>query len=609
MSLTNPKGFIARRALEMRRKPPPVPTMQDAHLPVPSGGLNTIQAGGEMPPRDAISLFNLVQSELGMRVRNGYAEWVTGITGLSGNEIRTIIPYNGTTVASNDKLFACTDTGIWDCSASTQTPTQMIVFPNQTSRAGYGIYYTLTNSAGNFLMYCDEDNGYYVYVQNGAFWAKAYQQDGVTAWASGQAVVVGNLRTSNSNLYIATSAGNTGASAPVGIVQSFNDGAVTWQWVPGVLGVDPAQFVFVMYWKAHTIFAQKNTQNAWYLTTAGGAFQGQAIVFPVAAQSKHGGFLVGLWNWSLSGDVAGLNNFLVLIFSSGDIAIYQGDTIASVGFRLYGVWWVGGVVAGRKIATEFGGDIVILGAQGAIPLSKIMLGIVATDRSQYLTSKITTLFNTYFQLYGSNIGWSIDLDTTNNTLMINVPAFPGQGQPSLQLAMSISQRSWSVFPDLPMWSGVTWNGTYYIGTNDGRVVRFTGFVDNITLANPAGTGNNINYSLLTSFQNLGSGKKKQVHFIRPIITSDGVPNYQAVARYDYDISAQGALGAPVLAGGSLWDVALWDSGIWGGDYNESQQISDAAGIGAHVAIGLRGSSNGKTIVVGFDVSYDVLGFM
>lgn len=48
------------------------------------------------------------------------------------------------------------------------------------------------------------------------------------AWASGQAITVGQRRTSSGNIYQANTTGTTGATAPTGTSDSINDGGVTW---------------------------------------------------------------------------------------------------------------------------------------------------------------------------------------------------------------------------------------------------------------------------------------------------------------------------------------------------------------------------------------------
>jgi len=57
------------------------------------------------------------------------------------------------------------------------------------------------------------------------------------AWAAGAAISIGNQRYSAGNIYVATSAGTTGATAPTGNGTGISDGVVTWDYVSAVTGL------------------------------------------------------------------------------------------------------------------------------------------------------------------------------------------------------------------------------------------------------------------------------------------------------------------------------------------------------------------------------------
>jgi hypothetical protein len=145
-------------------------TVTTVSIPAPMGGLNTIDPGYGMPETDCPLLYNMVGAENGLRCRLGSREWCTNLTGLVDNEVRTILPFSGSTTAS-DKLFACTSTGIWDVTASSQAPSQVVGFSKQTGNAGYGTACVFVNfSGGHFLLYCDEENGYLTYSEANTAW-------------------------------------------------------------------------------------------------------------------------------------------------------------------------------------------------------------------------------------------------------------------------------------------------------------------------------------------------------------------------------------------------------------------------------------------------------
>ena len=173
------------------------------------------------------------------------------------------------------------------------------------------------------------------------------------------------------------------------------------------------------------------------------------------------------------------------------------------------------------------------------------------------------------------------------------------------MASGIATRGWSTYDGLDMLSAAAWGGKLYFGTSDGRVLINTGYVDGVTLASPSAS-TPIQWSLLTSFQDLGTPKKKRVQWIRPYVNSQAVaPTYQAVARYDFDTSAQGPVAGGSGSIATAWDSAKWDSDIWSGDYVPTDGISGGTGIGSFVAIGVRGTATSKTVLAGIDVGFDV----
>jgi hypothetical protein len=537
----------------MRRPRGRPATTQAVHVPAPIGGLNTISAGTAIPASDCVQLYNLVAAEYGLRSRLGSREWCTGLTGAGDNQVRTIVPFTGSAKnGSKDKLFAVTSTGIWDVSSSTSTPTQVLTFATQSGDAGQGISHVVVTLAGHFLLYCDEENGLHVYTESTNTWA---------------AVTFG-----------------TGAGQ--------------------ISGVDPAKLVFVNVFKSNVWFVEKDSARAWYLDA--GAIYGTAHRFDLATKFRAGGTLLGLWNWTLDGG-AGIDDSLVAISGGGDVVIYQGtDPSTASAFGLKGVWYApGGVPYGRRIASDIGGDVLILTRVGALPLSRLVAG-GSDDRSQYATAKIGPLFNQLMMTRTTLRGWSVRMHPEDNALIITVPE--ADGQPTNQLAMAMSNRSWSRYRDLPILSSEVWGGKLYFGTVDGRVCINDGYVDGITLADP-NTYTPVQYAMLGAYQNLGNGRMKRVQMIRPTILSESFsPSYQARAKYRFDLTELAPVSVGTNGRGS-WDTAVFDSDVWAGEYQATQAANGASGMGVDVAIALRGAATSRTVVVGFDVMFDQGGML
>jgi hypothetical protein len=590
-------------------RPPPA-TARSLSVPVPIG-MNTIDSGYAMPDSDCPLLVNLISAENGLRSRLGSQEWCTGLVGIADNTVRSVLPFTGST-PGNNRLFACTSKGIYDVSSSSAAPTLVVTFGTQTGDAGYGICHVVVNaSGGHFLLYADEVNGYYVYTESPSGWVKVAQASS-TAWAAATVYGAG-ARVSNGGLTYKTTAGGTSAAAPAtgpsGTGAGIVDNTVTWDFEATINGVNPANFCFVLVWKNRVWFVEKNTGKAWYLAAAygaGGAIYGTPVSFNFGAQFKNGGAIAGMYSWTVDGG-SGADDRLVVISQGGDVIIYAGTDPASAStFGLVGRWFLGGVPAGRRIATEHGGDLLLLSSTGIIPLSRLVLGSVLQEGTQYSTFKIGNLFSRLVASYGALQGWAARIHPEDASLIVTVPV--ADGQATNQLAMSLVTKGWSQYRDLPILSMDAWGRKLYFGTHDGRVCINTGYVDGVLLSDP-NAYTEIDCSGISRFRAMGG--QTQITMQRATIISEGGAVAQSVeARYRYDLTEATRRSSGIGAvGDSLWGSAIWDVSKWGGAYATQQQAGGVTGMGPDVALAFRFAAKSRTVLVGFDVEYISGGFL
>jgi hypothetical protein len=532
---------------------PVAPTIEEAYVPAPVGGLNTVSAGGLMPALDCPLLWNMVSAENGLRSRLGSREWCTEMHGVADDTVRTLMSFKGSTASgTKDRVFATTSSGIFDVTSSGASPSYVLAFATQTGNAGRGVAHAVVTAAGHFLLYCDEVNGLHVYTESTDTWA---------------AVAMGG-----------------GASQ--------------------ISGVDPATFRFAFVYKNRVCFAAADSQSLYYLDPA--AIYGAATAFPLRGQFRNGGHLVGGWNWTYDGG-NGVDDALVLVSSGGDVVIYVGSDVSSAStIALRGVWSVPGLPSGRDIASSYGGDLVLLTKAGLLPLSRLVAGSSLQDSETYATHKISNLFNQLMLSRSDLPGWSIRLNPEDNTLLVTVPTY--ENQPTEQLAMSVAAKSWSRYSDLPIYSSVVHAGKLYYGTVDGKVGIHDGYIDGVTLDDP-NAYSAIQWRCLTAFRNLGNGRQKQVHSIRPTILSESSsPAYDVQAKYRYDMTELATVNSGPPASGD-WDGGVWDTAVWGDGYSASQDIHGAVGMGVDVAIAIRGAATSRTVLVGFDVAFEQGGWL
>jgi hypothetical protein len=373
-----------------------------------------------------------------------------------------------------------------------------------------------------------------------------------------------------------------------------------------ISGADPVSFAFVTAWKNRLWFVERGTCTAWYLPL--GQIAGVAESFDFGTKLKYGGELVGLWSWTQDGGF-GIDDFLVGVSTGGDVAVYQGTDPGDASyFALKGTWYVGSVPAGRRIATDIGGDLLLLTPLGIMPLSSLIGGGEKLNPNMYASRQVKPLVNTLMATKRTSLGWDMRLHPVDNSLMVLVPKFTEDAFDQ-QLVLNMTNKGWSTYQGLPMLCAETWHGTLYFGTADGRVCVNEGYVDNVKLDGSGAT--KVNWGFLGSFQELGKSCQKMVKLLRPdFITYGNQPGYKISARFDFDLSDL-ETGADVTQNdtGTVWDVAKWDIAKWSSGIGTAGVFGCAPGIGSHVAIALAGSSNGKTVYVGCSITWEMGGVL
>lgn len=517
-------------------------TTKTVLIPAPNGGINVLDMLVATPQEDSILQYNLIPSYYGTRVRTGITQWAQQLG--AGANVRTIIPYNGSTSA-NDKLFAAGQLGIYDISVfGANNPAAAIAFGTADTTSGLGGSVAFATLAGNFIAYCDESNGYYTFTQG-------------TGW-----------------LKVTLGGGATQVTPP-----------------------DPATLVWPCSFKTRLWFVQKNTATAWY--TASGALYGTLTQFNFGDKFRHGGFLVGLYTWTLDGGV-GIDDYLVAVSSSGDVLVYQGtDPSVATSFSLVGQWYIGPPPAGRRITGSFGGDLYILSSYGLLPLSKLISGILIQSEQEYLTRKVSPIINTLMASGRLSLGWEVKVVPSENLILIGTPLqVPAASQ---QLVQNLNTQGWAFYRNLPYFTGDAWNGAFYIGDQTGHVYLHTGNTD---------LGVAVNFSLLTSYQEYQEvGNYHRIQFVRPVFLAAVSPQYAITAKYDYDLSEALAPTAGALPPNPAWDIALWDIALWGGTYVTFAPVVGTGGMGRAMALAMNGQSTTDTILLRFDMMFDTGGYL
>ncbi len=545
----------------MAYKKPTAQTQKIKTMPPPVGGINAKDGITLMPETDAVDLVSWIPDTYGIRCRKGYREWAINIPGDAPvlsvlNWIGADTPMPGDTFLDTPTsmpgfLFACTDSGIYDITTTTDAPALAFALSGG-DQAGWMSSTIVSNIAGTTLCVASEADGYMKF--DGTTWNKPTMGGG-----AGQ---IGNI--------------------------------------------DPGDLCYVMNWKRRLWFVERDSTSAWYLPTD--QVTGAATEFDFGSLFKNGGHLSYLASWTIDAG-EGIDDYLVAVSSSGDVLVYKGtDPSAAATFGAQGSFFVGQIPVGRRAWSQFGGDLIILSANGIYPLSFVtrggaqLLQATGQEYSSNIRSPLGADLKSSFTLPG----WDLVLHPSERLMLCNVPDYGGYR--NRQWVMSTTMNKWTRFEDVPSYSYGQCLSYLFAGTQDGRVLLlFNDALDDIKYGETTGTPiRGVVKGAFSFFE--APALTKQWLQVWPSFLAVDIPSYQIGIAVNFDLSP--TLGTPTLPGSAnaKWDQAKWDSGAkWVGSIRPFGGWTSVGGVGISGAISLVTSCAGETLLVSLAYMYQVGG--
>ena len=559
-----------------------------ASLPSPIGGWNARDSLAEMNPLDAVQMVNFFPTPTDVTLRKGYTKTSTGITG----EVLSLMNYSSPT---GNKLFASTNTAIWDASTSTATSALTIT-------DGKMIHAMITTAGGSFMAAVNGTDPMCVY--DGTRWQKSATTDvdetistitrggagNLTATlttASPHNLVTGNTVTVtgatpaefNGTYRITVTGGSTFtylmASAPSGNASPVGSYTIDYY----ITGENSNKFVTVNLFKERLYFVEEQSLSFWYLPVD--SINGAVTEFPLGGIFKKGGYLQAMGTWTIDAGY-GVDDLAVFITSNGEVAVYKGSDPSDVNdWSLVGIWNIGQTYA-RKCTFKYGGDMLILTEDGLVPLSA---GLQSTrlDPRVNITDKIFFAISRAADAYATNYGWQMNYFAKHNMLIVNVPVSEGQEQ----YVMHNITKSWARFTGVPANCWELQGDDMYFG-GDGFVARFyDSFADD---------AQNINAFVQQAYSYFDRrGQQKRFTMVRPILQTDnGLPTVLCGISTDFDtvpLTNQISFNPNTLDIG-IWDVSDWDDTNWGGNLVVTKFWQGVTGIGYAGSVSLNVASQG-----------------
>jgi hypothetical protein len=359
---------------------------------------------------------------------------------------------------------------------------------------------------------------------------------------------------------------------------------------PAVTGFDTSLATSINSFGQRVWLVEKNSFRVWYLPLQ--SIGGAATSLDLSSLFRLGGSLAGMITWTVAGSQA-TNQYAVFVSTEGEVIIYEGyDPSNAATWALVGQARVGRPIGGR-FWTRVGTDVVLISADGFVPLSQV-LQLDRNNNADAVSNKIDNAARTSIAAYGANFGWQVTLYPAGNKLFVNVPTT--EDSVSFQYVMNTITGAWCRYVNINALVWETVQDALYFGAPDGTVYQAEyGNDDN---------GNSIYGIVRPAYSYFGDRvRKKFFRQVRPTLIGAGIAVVVIDLTTDFDLTDPAA--SPQLSiqpNLPTWDVSPWDTTSWQPGRNAVSQWQWVGGMG------FAGSARLQVNCRGFSVSLESMAY-
>lgn len=484
----------------------------DVSTPSPYKGLNLTGNLDLIDEAYGLSIQNFISVPLGLSFREGYAQWAWNLP----TTTTSLLQYNGRASTSN-KHFAVCGANIYDITTGGDMSAAVPVVTGLNTSSVYWQQSMQTFSSSNTN---------YMVIVNGADAPRIYNG---SAWTTCTQVAV--------------------PAAPGEF--STNDGGT----VPAAYNINT--FIDVCLHNQRLWFVQKDSTKAFYLGL--GAVGGAPVPFDFGTYFPRGGKLQKLISTSLNmGGSSGTQSYLVAISSIGDVVVYSGSDPANSTTWQKAADWQMGAPVGRRCATPFYGDSLVLTQEGQFALSKYVSDDTV-QKEDAITYLISDPIRDIIQSYGTTAGFEGIVYPGRGLMLLNIPQADISG--NFQFCFGLRQQGWTQITGWPAQCFGLFNNALYFGSSTYVALAFYGYKDNAAIDGTG--GNNIIATALSAYttfpEQLPTSTQKHAVLVKPYITTGQTnPLISVGVNVDYDLIpiVGSATINPVT--GAVWDSAKFD---------------------------------------------------
>ena len=389
--------------------------MQTVSIDAAVGGWNAFDSLDNMPSDCAIILDNLVPGAGTCDGRKGYIEYVDLLT---GQPVETVASYHTRT---EGLLVAASNGGIWsieDITVSGGTANQQSGQANQVQPPG--TFASDRWQCSNF---------------------RKADEEGVLIMSNG----VDNTQVFNGTTTVDLSITGTNPPDPD----------------PPIL--DAPTFIGNLVFKGRVYYWLDDDNAFWY--SQAGSYQGELQKFDLGSQVQKGGKIVQIVSWTQQDSGDGKDDFIVFVFDTGEVLVYQGDDPETVGYwEQVGRYQTSEPMSVRGHA-GYGADHILMTKDGYISLASIIQQGRTSDVpafSRLIHSAVTERTASRGHLYG----WECNLYPRRGLFIFNVPLSDLTFE---QHVMNTVTQKWCRFKGLNFVTMEVNEERMYGGGQDGKI--------------------------------------------------------------------------------------------------------------------------------------------
>jgi len=307
----------------------------------------------------------------------------------------------------------------------------------------------------------------------------------------------------------------------------------------------------VYYWKE---------DSASFFYSQAGSFQGEIGEFSLSTFVQTGGTVKFATTWTQQDSGDGKDDFIVFVFTSGEVLVYQGDDPQAGGFwEMVGRYRTAQPLSNRGTG-KFGADTIIMTKDGYVDLSTIVQQGRTSDVNQF-SRLIYRAIKERTQIYGDSFGWECVLYQKEGLFLFNVPV--GDTKREQHVLNTVTMR-WCRFTNIDANCMTVHEEQLYAGSSDGKVI--------LMLVGTSDGDDPIQFACLYAFNNFGApGYNKHIVAaqVRSTIEDPTQISIEGYADYNLPEIVDAPFNPPDRppgiwssnpvpgVGGSNWDEAYW----------------------------------------------------